>query len=63
MLTTEKYEQSLNILEQIKYNLAYDKALIFNIVQASLAHRLLQDEYAAELTEEQIAALQCIIDK
>ena len=63
MLNDIKYEQGLNILEQIKYNIAYDKAPIFNIVQACLASRLLQDEYAAELSEETIAALQCIIDK
>lgn len=63
MLTQDKYDQGLNILEFIKYNIEYDKSPIFNIVRSGLASKLLTHEYAVDLTDEQRSALECVINK
>lgn len=53
MLSEDKYTAGLAIAEQLKYNIAYDKAPLFDVVCSGLAARLLKYEYAEELTEEQ----------
>ena len=63
MLTENNYNKGIQILEQIKYNIAYDKAPLFDIVYCGLAMKLLNHEYNNELTEEQRSALQEIANK
>ena len=41
MLTENNYNKGIQILEQIKYNIAYDKAPLFDIVYCGLAMKLL----------------------
>ena len=63
MLTNDKYQEGLNTLEKTKYNINYCKKSLFNIVCFGLANRLLSDEYSSELTDEQRAVLQKIINE
>lgn len=63
MLTKDKYTTGLAIAEQLKYNIAYDKAPLFNVVCVGLAARLLNSQYVEELTDNQIAALNKIIEQ
>lgn len=63
MLTKDKYATGLAIAEQLKYNIAYDKTPLFNVVCAGLAARLLNVAYAEELTDDQIATLNKIIEQ
>lgn len=53
MLTENNYTKGNAIIEQIKYNINYNKKPIFDIVYAGLASRLLQHQYASGLTDEQ----------
>lgn len=53
MLTENNYTKGNAIIEQIKYNINYDKKPIFDIVYAGLASRLLQHQYSLTLTDEQ----------
>lgn len=52
MLSESKYQFGLAIAEQMKYNIAYDKEPLLDVVCAGLASRILLSEYA-ELSEEQ----------
>lgn len=63
MLTTDKYNHGVELLEQIKYSIDYDNKSIFNVIQSNLAAKLLQHEYAINLTEEQINILENIKNK
>lgn len=63
MLTNDKYQEGLNTLEKTKYNINYCKKSLFDIVCFGLANRLLSDEYSSELTDEQRAVLQKIINE
>lgn len=63
MLTEDKYTNGLTTLEQMKYNINYCKAPLFDTVCVGLADRLLNHEYSTELTEEQKEALNNIIQK
>lgn len=63
MLTDDKFNHGLNVLEQSKYTIEYDKEGMFNIICSGLASMLLQHDYAVDLTEEQKMALQTIINK
>ena len=63
MLTQDNYLYGKEILEQIKYNIAYNKAPLFEIVKSGLANRLLNHQYKDLLTEEQINVLQQITNK
>ena len=62
MLTSNKYQNGLNSLEKIKYNINYCKIPLFDIVCSGLADKLLNHEYSIELTEEQIKVLNNLID-
>ena len=63
MLTSDKYQEWLNTLEKTKYNINYCKKLLFDVVCFELANRLLSNEYSSELTDEQRAILQKIINE
>lgn len=63
MLTDDNYNKGLIILEQLKYNIAYDKAPLFEMIYRELANKLLDHEYNTDLTEEQRNALQEIANK
>lgn len=62
MLNTDKYEKGMQLNELMKFNIAYDKLPLFNIICASLADKLLNSEYAYLLTIEERNKLQQIID-
>lgn len=62
MLTNNKYEEGINTLEKIKYNINYCKEPLFNVVLAGFASRLQKHEYSAELTEEQKQVLNNLIN-
>lgn len=53
MLTESNYAKGNAIVNQIKYNIAYNKKPLFDIVCAGMAHRLLQHQYASLLNDEQ----------
>ena len=57
MLSENKYNSGLAIAEQLKYNINYDKSLLFDVICSYLATYLLEHEYANELNEEQLNAL------
>lgn len=57
MLTSNKYEEGINTLEKVKYNINYCKEPLFNVVLSGFADRLLNYEYSSELTEAQINLL------
>lgn len=63
MLTENNYTKGMAMNEQIKYNIAYDRTPLFDIVCAGLAAKLLASEYANELTDEQRNVLESIINK
>ena len=63
MLTDNNYNKSLKILEQMKYNINYDKSHLFEIVCSSMANKLLNHEYNDDLTEHQRDVLQQIANK
>ena len=52
MLTESNYTKGNAIVNQIKYNIAYNKKPLFDIVCAGMASRLLQHQYASGLTDE-----------
>lgn len=52
MLSSNKYTTGLAIAEQLKYNIHYNKAIVFDVVCASLASKLLSQQYV-ELDEAQ----------
>lgn len=62
MLNEKNYIRGKELNEQLKFNIAYDKTPIFNIVCSKLASRLLQSEYASELTEDERNKLECLIN-
>lgn len=60
MLTQDNYLRGKEVHEQTKYNIAHERARLFEIVKAGLANRLLNHEYKTILTQEQINVLQQI---
>ena len=63
MLTENNYLKGIALNAQSKYNIAYEKAPLFDIVCAALASKLLNHEYAEMLTEKQKTQLETIINK
>ena len=64
MLTKDKFEKGLIVHEQIKYNINYDRKLLFNVVCTQLADRLLSAEtFAVDLTSDQRKILQSLINR
>lgn len=64
MLTEDKFNKGLQLDEQLKYSIEYNKACLFNIIYTNLADKLLNMEpYTTLLTTEQRNKLQQIIDK
>lgn len=62
MLSKSKYQFGLAIAEQMKYNINYDKSMLFDVVCAGLAEKILNSIYSEDLTEEQRNALNKIIE-
>lgn len=62
MLTDNKYTAGLAIAEQLKYNINYNKAPLFDVICASLASKLLNQQYV-ELSTEDVEKLNKIIKK
>lgn len=62
MLTDNNYLKGIELNEQIKYNIAYERDFLFDVVFAGLASRLLKHEYSEELTEQQKSILTQIIN-
>lgn len=48
--------------EQSKYNVQYDKKLLFDVVCANLAHKVLTQSFV-ELTDEEREKLEHLINK
>ena len=63
MLNDADYRKSLTILEQIKYNINYDRQSLISIVISSLARTLLDCSWSTELTNEQREILTSLINK
>lgn len=63
MLTETKYTTGQAIAESLKYNTAYNKAHLFNVICSGLASRLLGMGYSEILTEEQKALLTKIAEE
>lgn len=61
MLNDTDYRKSLTMLEQIKYNIHYDRRVLMDIVIRSLARTLLDCSWSAELTDEQLEILNNLI--
>lgn len=53
MLTQSDYIKSISINEQLKYNIDYNKDLLFNIVYNALIERILSLQYYDDLTQSQ----------
>ena len=62
MLTTDKYTAGLAIAEQLKYNINYNKAPLFDVICANLASKLINQTYV-ELSDEEIEKLNKLINK
>lgn len=62
MLTSNKYEEGINALEKVKYNINYCKEPLFNVVLSGFANKLLNHEYGLELTEAQKEVLNKLIN-
>ena len=60
MLTVNDYNKGIIVHNQIKYSVVHNNAILFDIVCASLADRLLVHEYSVDLTDEKINRLQKI---
>lgn len=63
MLNDTDYRKSLTMLEQIKYNIHYDRRVLMDIVVRSLARTLLDCSWSAELTDEQLEILNNLIEE
>lgn len=63
MLNDTDYRKSLTMLEQIKYNIHYDRRVLMDIVIRSLARTLLDCSWSAELTDEQLEILNNLIEE
>lgn len=63
MLNENNYKKGLIIHEQTKYNINYDRQPLFDIICSSLAQRLLDDPFSADLTAEQKEVLNNLINK
>lgn len=63
MLNDTDYRKSLTMLEQIKYNIHYDRRALMDIVIRSLARTLLDCSWSAELTDEQLEILNNLIEE
>lgn len=63
MLNDADYRKSLTMLEQIKYNIHYDRHMLMDIVIRSLARTLLDCSWSSELTDEQQEMLNNLIDE
>ena len=62
MLTDSSYQKGLIVLEQIKYDINYDRSILFKIVCAKLANTILNAEtFSKNLTEQQVQKLHEII--
>lgn len=57
MLTENTYVKGMTINEQLKYNSKYNKAQLFAVICEGLASKLLDSEFATELTNEQYETL------
>lgn len=62
MLTDDKYTAGLAIAEQLKYNINYNKAPLFDVICANLASKLLNQQYV-ELSTEDVEKLNKLINK
>lgn len=62
MLTADKYTTGLAIAEQLKYNINYNKAPLFDVICASLASKLINQTYV-ELTDKEVEKLNKLIKK
>lgn len=62
MLTADKYTTGLAIAEQLKYNINYNKAPLFDVICANLASKLINQTYV-ELSDEEIEKLNKLINK
>lgn len=60
MLTIDNYNKGIIANDKMKYSIVHDNAIMFKIVCASLADKLLNHEYGVDLTEEKIKLLQKI---
>ena len=64
MLTENNYNKGISTLEKIKYNIDYNRNILFNNVIANLAEKLLSAEiFKLDLTDEQLSALTSLINK
>lgn len=63
MLNDTDYRKSLTMLEQIKYNIHYDRRVLMDIVIRNLARTLLDCSWSAELTDEQLEILNNLIEE
>lgn len=63
MLSHEKYELGLSVAERMKYCIVHDKETMFNIVCAGLASKILESDYAGDLTDKQRETLLHITEK
>jgi hypothetical protein len=62
MLTNKNYSKGIMAYEQSKYNVQYDKKLLFDVVCANLAHKVLTQSFV-ELTNEEREKLEHLINK
>lgn len=62
MLTSDIYNKGKAINEQLKYNIDYNKSLLFDVICAGLASKLLASQFADTLTEEQVTTLNKIVN-
>ena len=62
MLTADRYTTGLAIAEQLKYNINYNKAPLFDVICANLASKLINQTYV-ELSDEEIEKLNKLINK
>ena len=63
MLTNNNYKKGMAALLQTQYNINYNKSILFNLVCANLAEKLLNSEYADTLNDCQIKMLTKLINK
>lgn len=62
MLTADRYTTGLAIAEQLKYNINYNKAPLFDVICVNLASKLINQTYV-ELSDEEIEKLNKLINK
>ena len=62
MLTEKNFLKGVKLNDIAKYNIAYERFPLFEVVCANLAHKVLIQEYV-ELTEEERTKLESLINK